>query len=42
MITVFVAQLHPGGPSTAGNFHTLAYAALEDQPEDQQRETRSK
>jgi len=37
MITVFMAQLHPGGPSTAGDFHTLAYAALEDQPEDQQR-----
>jgi CubicO group peptidase (beta-lactamase class C family) len=33
MITVFMAQLHPGGPSTAGDFHTLAYAALEGQPE---------
>ncbi len=30
MITIFMAQLHPGGPSTAGDFHTLAYAALED------------
>jgi CubicO group peptidase (beta-lactamase class C family) len=29
MITVFMAQLHPGNPDTAGNFHTLAYAALE-------------
>jgi CubicO group peptidase (beta-lactamase class C family) len=30
MITVFMAQLHPGDPDTAGNFHTVAYAALED------------
>jgi len=33
LITVFMAQLHPGDPSTAGDFHTLAYAALEEQPE---------
>jgi CubicO group peptidase (beta-lactamase class C family) len=30
MITVFMAQLHPGQPDTEGNFHTVAYAALED------------
>jgi CubicO group peptidase (beta-lactamase class C family) len=30
MITVFMAQLHPGSPATEGNFHTAAYAALED------------
>jgi CubicO group peptidase (beta-lactamase class C family) len=35
MITVFMAQLHPGSPSTMGEFHALAYAALEDQTEDQ-------
>lgn len=29
MITVFMAQLHPGSPSTMGEFHTLAYTALE-------------
>jgi CubicO group peptidase (beta-lactamase class C family) len=33
MITVFMAQLHPGSPSTMGEFHTLAYAALEDKTE---------
>ncbi len=33
MITVFMAQLHPGSPSTMGEFHTLAYAALEEQKE---------
>jgi CubicO group peptidase (beta-lactamase class C family) len=31
MITVFMAQLHPGSPSTMGKFHTLTYAALEEQ-----------
>jgi CubicO group peptidase (beta-lactamase class C family) len=41
MITIFMAQLHPGAPSTDGDFHTLAYAALEDQTEDQQHESRS-
>lgn len=35
MITVFMAQLHPGSPSTMGEFHTLAYAALEEQKENQ-------
>ncbi len=35
MITVFMAQLHPGGPNTQGEFHTLAYAALEEQADDQ-------
>jgi CubicO group peptidase (beta-lactamase class C family) len=30
MITVFMAQLHPGSPNTQGKFHTLAYAALEE------------
>jgi CubicO group peptidase (beta-lactamase class C family) len=30
MITVFMAQLHPGDPDTEGNFHTVAYTALED------------
>jgi CubicO group peptidase (beta-lactamase class C family) len=30
MITVFMAQLHPGDPDTAGNFHTVAYTAVED------------
>jgi CubicO group peptidase (beta-lactamase class C family) len=29
MITVFMAQLHPGSPSTMGEFHSLAYTALE-------------
>ena len=29
MYTVFMAQLHPGSPSIMGEFHTLAYAALE-------------
>jgi CubicO group peptidase (beta-lactamase class C family) len=33
MITVFMAQLHPGSPSTMGEFHTLAYAALEGETE---------
>jgi CubicO group peptidase (beta-lactamase class C family) len=33
MITVFMAQLHPGSPSTMGEFHTLAYAALESETE---------
>ena len=37
MITVFMAQLHPGSPSTMGEFHTLAYAALQEQTEDQRR-----
>jgi CubicO group peptidase (beta-lactamase class C family) len=41
MITIFMAQLHPGSPSISGDFHTLAYAALEDQPEDQS-DSRSK
>lgn len=31
MVTIFMAQLHPGAPDTAGKFHTLAYAALEDE-----------
>ncbi len=31
MITIFMAQLHPGGPNTAADFHTMADAALEDQ-----------
>jgi len=31
MITVFMAQLHPGSPDTMGEFHKLAYAALESQ-----------
>ena len=30
LITVFMAQLHPGAPNTQGKFHTLAYAALEE------------
>jgi CubicO group peptidase (beta-lactamase class C family) len=30
MITVFMSQLHPGEPDTAGNFHTVAYTAIED------------
>ena len=30
MITVFMAQLHPGSPATQGEFHTLAYAAIEE------------
>jgi CubicO group peptidase (beta-lactamase class C family) len=34
MITVFMAQLHPGSPSTAGEFQTLAYAALEGHTEE--------
>jgi CubicO group peptidase (beta-lactamase class C family) len=34
MITVFMAQLHPGDPNTAGKFHTLAYAALENRPDE--------
>jgi CubicO group peptidase (beta-lactamase class C family) len=29
MFTVFMAQLHPGDSSIMGEFHTLAYAALE-------------
>jgi CubicO group peptidase (beta-lactamase class C family) len=29
MITVFMAQLHPGAPDVQANFHTVAYAALE-------------
>ena len=32
MYTVFMAQLHPGEPSIMGEFHTLAYAALEGEP----------
>lgn len=32
MYTVFMAQLHPGSPSIMGEFHTLAYAALESGP----------
>jgi CubicO group peptidase (beta-lactamase class C family) len=35
MITVFMAQLHPGSPKTQGAFHTLAYAALEEQTDGQ-------
>ncbi|MBV9767284.1 MAG: beta-lactamase family protein [Acidobacteriaceae bacterium] len=31
MITVFMAQLHPGSLDTMGEFHKLAYAALESQ-----------
>jgi CubicO group peptidase (beta-lactamase class C family) len=42
MITILMAQLHPGSPSTSTDFHTLAYAALEDGSEDQQREGRYK
>ncbi|MGI8960657.1 MAG: serine hydrolase domain-containing protein [Bryobacteraceae bacterium] len=42
MSTVFMAQLHPGSPSTMGEFHTLAYAALEDRTEDQPAEARSR
>jgi CubicO group peptidase (beta-lactamase class C family) len=34
MTTVFMAQLHPGSPSTAAKFHTLAYAALEEPSQD--------
>ncbi len=30
-----MAQLHPGGSSTEGDLHTLAYATLKDQTEDQ-------
>jgi CubicO group peptidase (beta-lactamase class C family) len=39
MITIFMAQLHPGGPSTASDFHTLAYAALEDERDEQAQPT---
>ena len=43
MITVFMAQLHPGSPSTMGEFRTLAYAVLQEQTEDQrQPEVRSR
>jgi CubicO group peptidase (beta-lactamase class C family) len=31
MITVFMAQLHPGSPNVMGEFYTVAYAALEDE-----------
>lgn len=34
MITVFLAQLHPGAPNTQGKFHTLAYAALDEQTQE--------
>jgi hypothetical protein len=38
-----MAQLHPGSPSTMGEFHTLAYAALEEQAQEMpQSEIRSK
>ena len=30
MITVFMAQLHPGNPDAQSAFHTIAYTALED------------
>ena len=42
MITIFMAQLHPGGPSTSADFHTLAYGALEDETGDQQHEGRTR
>jgi len=31
MITVFMSQLHPGEPTTEGNFRTVAYTALQDE-----------
>ncbi len=34
MITVFMSQLHPGSPNTQGRFHSLAYAALEEQAQE--------
>ena len=40
MITVFMAQLHPGSPNIGGEFHTLAYAALEDSMDEQPRTPR--
>jgi CubicO group peptidase (beta-lactamase class C family) len=40
MITVFMAQLHPGSPNIGGEFHTLAYAALEDSMDEQPRTSR--
>jgi CubicO group peptidase (beta-lactamase class C family) len=42
MITVFMAQLHPGAPSTMAEFHALAYAALEETEDAPQAETRSR
>lgn len=43
MITVFMAQLHPGSPSTMTEFQTLAYAALEEETQEQlQPEARSR
>lgn len=30
MITIFMAQLHPGSPSVIGECHTVAYAAIRD------------
>ena len=35
MITVFMAQLHPGAANTADEVHTLAYAALADENHNQ-------
>ncbi len=32
MITIFMAQLHPGSPGVMGEFRTLAYAALDEDP----------
>ena len=38
MITVFMAQLHPGSPSVMGEFYTLAYAALEGEAQDRSKQ----
>jgi CubicO group peptidase (beta-lactamase class C family) len=35
MITVFMAQLHPGSATTGADFHTIAYSALEDHEQGQ-------
>jgi CubicO group peptidase (beta-lactamase class C family) len=37
MVTVFMAQLHPGSPSVMGEFHTVAYAALEGEGQERPR-----